>query len=76
MVVTHHPFDVPSHIDAGERVGRAEMAMAVFAQCGVDLLLAGHLHIEDRRFAPVSRETFERKLKGWTPVARMSLGIT
>ena len=132
VVVTHHPFDVPSHIDAGERVGRAEMAMAVFAQCGVDLLQAGHLHtsriagtgdryalsgyealvvsagtatstrgrgetksfnllrlqkqrieveryewvIEDRRFAPVSRETFERKLKGWTPVARMSLGIT
>ena len=132
VVVTHHPFDVPSHIDAGERVGRADRAMTEFAQCGVDLLLAGHLHtsriagtgeryalsgyealvvsagtatstrgrgetnsfnllrlqkqrveveryewvIEDRRFAPVSRETFERKLKGWTPVARMSLGIT
>jgi 3',5'-cyclic AMP phosphodiesterase CpdA len=44
VVVTHHPFDVPSHHDAGERVGRAEIAMKVFAQCGVDVLLAGHLH--------------------------------
>ena len=132
VVVTHHPFDVPSHIDAKERVGRAEMAMAVFAQCGVDVLLAGHLHtsrtagsgdryalsgyealvvsagtatstrgrgeansfnvvrlqkhrieverfewaVKDNRFAPASLEVFERKLKGWTPVARMSPGIT
>ena len=44
VVVTHHPFDVPPHIDAGERVGRAEAAMEVFAQSGVDVLLAGHLH--------------------------------
>ena len=44
VVVTHHPFDVPSHIPAGERVGRADMAMNAFAQCGVDVLLAGHLH--------------------------------
>ena len=26
-------------------VGRAKMAMAAFAECGVDLLLAGHLHL-------------------------------
>lgn len=45
VVVTHHPFDVPPHINAGERVGRAEAALGVFAQCGVDVLLAGHLHI-------------------------------
>lgn len=44
VIVTHHPFDVPPGIDAGERVGRAEAAMAMFAQCGVDVLLAGHLH--------------------------------
>lgn len=44
VIVTHHPFDVPPQIDAGERVGRAKTAMAMFAQCGVDVLLAGHLH--------------------------------
>ncbi len=43
--VTHHLFDVPHQIDVGERVGRAKVAMAMFAQCGVDVLLAGHLHI-------------------------------
>ncbi|HEY3075843.1 MAG TPA: metallophosphoesterase [Burkholderiales bacterium] len=35
IVVTHHPFDL---------VGRARQAMAMFASCGADLLLAGHLH--------------------------------
>lgn len=44
VVVTHHPFDVPE-AGAGEHlVGRAAQAMAVFAQCGVDVLLAGHFH--------------------------------
>jgi 3',5'-cyclic AMP phosphodiesterase CpdA len=44
VVVTHHPFDVP----AGSRsrlVGRAKMAMEGLAKAGVDLLLAGHLHL-------------------------------
>ena len=45
VIVTHHPLDVPPHVGAGERVGRAKMAIAMFAQCGVDVLLAGHLHI-------------------------------
>lgn len=44
IIVTHHPFDLPSHIDARNLVGRAEMAMQGFADCGVDLLLAGHVH--------------------------------
>jgi 3',5'-cyclic AMP phosphodiesterase CpdA len=45
IVVTHHPFDLPEA--AGEErdiVGRAALAMRAFAECGVDLLLAGHLH--------------------------------
>ena len=45
VVVTHHPFDVPQHVDEDDRVGRAAMAMATFAQCGVDVLLSGHLHM-------------------------------
>jgi 3',5'-cyclic AMP phosphodiesterase CpdA len=45
VVVTHHPFDVGPEVDSDQRVGRANMAMAMFSQCGVDLLLAGHLHL-------------------------------
>ena len=45
VVVTHHPFDVGSGAGERELVGRARMAMSAFAECGVDLLLAGHLHV-------------------------------
>lgn len=43
IVVTHHPFDLPGQ---GRRdlVGRASLAMAAFAQSGVDILLSGHMH--------------------------------
>lgn len=44
VVVTHHPFDLPRHHDHEDLVDRAPMAMEVFADCGVDLLLAGHMH--------------------------------
>jgi 3',5'-cyclic AMP phosphodiesterase CpdA len=44
VVVTHHPFDLPAHYDEGDLVGRAPIAMQMFADCRVDLLLAGHLH--------------------------------
>lgn len=44
VVVTHHPFDLPDGADSNELVGRAQAAMAAFAGCGVDLLLAGHFH--------------------------------
>lgn len=44
VVVTHHPFDVPAGLRS-HLVGRAEMAMKGLAQAGVDLLLAGHLHL-------------------------------
>jgi 3',5'-cyclic AMP phosphodiesterase CpdA len=45
VIVTHHPFDLPEGCDTGELVGRADKAMQSFAKCGVDLFLAGHLHI-------------------------------
>lgn len=45
IVVTHHPFDVPEGYDESELVGRARMAMEALAECGADLLLAGHLHV-------------------------------
>lgn len=44
IVVTHHPFDLPAHADQAALVDRAPMAMAAFSQCGVDLLLSGHMH--------------------------------
>lgn len=56
ILVTHHPFDVPAGADEGDVLGRADMAMAVLADCGVDMLLSGHLHAghvgtTDKRFA-------------------------
>ena len=44
IIVTHHPFDLPKTYDEDDLVDRAPMAMQAFADCGVDLLLAGHLH--------------------------------
>ncbi|MEO7192160.1 MAG: metallophosphoesterase [Vicinamibacterales bacterium] len=45
IVVTHHPFDIPDGHEAHHLVGRAEMAMSWLATVGVDLFLAGHLHV-------------------------------
>jgi 3',5'-cyclic AMP phosphodiesterase CpdA len=44
VLVTHHPFELPDRADASDRIGRAAMALDAFAECGVDLLLSGHLH--------------------------------
>ncbi len=45
IVVTHHPFDLPSGGDERQLVGRARMAMEALARCGADVFLAGHLHV-------------------------------
>ncbi|MEO8857202.1 MAG: metallophosphoesterase, partial [Burkholderiaceae bacterium] len=45
VIVTHHPFDLPPEHTEKDLVGRADAAMDMFAECGVDLLLAGHLHV-------------------------------
>jgi 3',5'-cyclic AMP phosphodiesterase CpdA len=46
VLVTHHPFDLPAgYYESDQLVGRAELAMAVLATSGVDLLLSGHLHL-------------------------------
>jgi predicted phosphodiesterase len=36
---------VPAGVDESDLVDRAQMAMQAFSECGVDLLLAGHLHL-------------------------------
>lgn len=45
IVVTHHPFDLPQQISDSHLVGGARMAMGHLAECGADLLLAGHMHV-------------------------------
>lgn len=45
ILVTHHPFDLPEAYSEEALVGRAHMAMETFALCGMDVLLAGHLHV-------------------------------
>ena len=45
IVVTHHPFDVPDTHGHEHLIGRSDMAMRLLADAGVDLFLAGHLHV-------------------------------
>lgn len=45
IVVTHHPFTAPPEGSQRKVVGRARAAMSVLADCGVDICLAGHLHL-------------------------------
>jgi 3',5'-cyclic AMP phosphodiesterase CpdA len=45
VLVTHHPFIPPPGTRAGRALGRGLQALQVAEACGVDLLLAGHLHV-------------------------------
>ena len=45
LIVTHHPFALPTMASSQGIVGRAEMAITGFADCRVDMILSGHLHI-------------------------------
>ena len=45
VVVTHHPFIPPPGAPFMGVLGRGERALRVFEELGVDLLLAGHLHV-------------------------------
>jgi 3',5'-cyclic AMP phosphodiesterase CpdA len=45
IVVTHHPFDLPEAYPDKALVGRARRAMQQLVGSGIDLFLAGHLHI-------------------------------
>ncbi len=63
VVVTHHPFiPPPGQRETGvDLVGRASRALEVIERCGVDLLLAGHLHHgytgDVRTFYPSSKRS-------------------
>lgn len=45
IVVTHHPFEGASAHDDDGIVGRARLAMGVFSESRVDVILSGHLHL-------------------------------
>ncbi len=45
IAVTHHPFALPDSSSHRSVVGRAKMAMTAFAECKVDIVLSGHLHV-------------------------------
>jgi 3',5'-cyclic AMP phosphodiesterase CpdA len=45
VVVTHHPFALPERTSQRAIVGRARRAMRAFAECQVDMVLSGHLHV-------------------------------
>ena len=45
VVVTHHPFIPAPGEDPDDIVHGAARALEAFETCGVDLLLAGHLHV-------------------------------
>jgi 3',5'-cyclic AMP phosphodiesterase CpdA len=45
ILVTHHPFDLPAHYGKRDLVVRAAGALRTVAECGIDLLLAGHFHV-------------------------------
>lgn len=54
ILATHHPFDLPVGYGEDDLVGRAERSMRALAECRIDILLAGHLHISH------TGHTFER----------------
>jgi 3',5'-cyclic AMP phosphodiesterase CpdA len=45
IVVTHHPLDMPEHLEGVRLVAGADRAMQTFARCKIDAFLAGHLHL-------------------------------
>jgi 3',5'-cyclic AMP phosphodiesterase CpdA len=47
IIVTHHPFDLPSGQESHGLVGRGELALEMLTLCKCDVLLAGHLHVSD-----------------------------
>jgi len=45
IVVAHHPFDLPEHSEERDLVNRASRAMQAFSECGIDILMGGHMHV-------------------------------
>jgi 3',5'-cyclic AMP phosphodiesterase CpdA len=44
VIVTHHPLALPPELEHESAAKGAERAMRVFEECGVEVVLTGHLH--------------------------------
>lgn len=44
VVVAHHPFILPPGFEHERAVGGVQAALGLFAECGVEMILTGHLH--------------------------------
>ena len=73
VVVAHHPLLPPEATPGTPVAGGAKMALAAFAQAGVRLVLAGHLHRGYARFATPGPEA-PLVLQGSTATSRRLRG--
>jgi len=64
IVVTHHPFDIPEGLTGVAVVQGAAQALRRFAECRVELLLTGHLHLVHRAAASVLVPGYDAHLLG------------
>ncbi|MDB5648644.1 MAG: metallophosphoesterase [Hyphomicrobiales bacterium] len=62
IVVTHHPFDLPPAARGEAIVGRATMAMSRLVDCGVDIIISGHLHIRHNGSSATRYQTKARPI--------------
>ena len=64
IVVAHHPFHIPPKLSGVTVVNGIDHAMRAFADCGVDLFLAGHLHLRHEASAEVYVPGFKATILG------------
>ncbi len=77
VMVTHHPFAPPARDPAPPMVGRGLRALEAAADCGVELLLAGHLHegyTADVRTTHVSLQRSMIVVQAGTAISRRRRG--
>jgi 3',5'-cyclic AMP phosphodiesterase CpdA len=60
ILVTHHPFNLPARYSNRALVGRARMALERLSTYGIDLFLAGHLHVSHAQPATLRFKTSGR----------------
>jgi 3',5'-cyclic AMP phosphodiesterase CpdA len=77
IVVTHHHFIPPLEVEVDPLVGRARLALVELEACGVDLLLAGHLHLGFTGETRTHHESVQRSIlvaQAGTAVSRRRRG--
>lgn len=64
IVVTHHPLDIPVGLSGVAVVKGAADALRRFAECQVDVVLTGHLHLVHRASAAACVPGYDAHLLG------------